>query len=643
MRSITHAAFVVIAVAAMTVVIGCPKKSQPASEASDQPATGEKPAAVKTGGIGPGSSAVPVDMSLGWCGGHGVPESVCTRCNSALIPRFKQAGDWCAEHGLPESQCTVCHPEVAAKWEELNPAPPGDDRGDDRGDDKPDDRGDDPRDDRGDDRRGDASSTPGSGLDIGGGGEPGKPGVRIERAARLVSAENDPLCAVENLRVRFIDPSILTKAGIVVEPVRRRRMSATIVVPAEVEFDATRVTRVRPRIPGVVREVAVSLGDTVEAGAVLAIIDSPVLGEAKSAYIEHRQDLRLAEADLERFQTIHRGVRQVLEVCLADSPMDAVREALADTLVGEAKAKLLRAHATLHLARTEEARQATLLEKSIASERDYQSAQGARAAGEAEFAALREEIAFDIERERIAVGRGVEIARGAAEASDRKLHILGLTEGQIDAIGNEPDEQLSRYEMRSPVAGRVIERGLVAGESVGTEDVPFVLADLSTMWLLADVLEGDLVRLGVGLAVVFTVDGMPGVHFEGAIRWIDSAVNDRTRTVRVRADLPNPDGWLRARMFGTARIVLRDNENVVSVPRESVQTDGCCQLVFVRESDTAFLPRKVVLGSDAGGYVEILRGLREGERVAAAGSFLMKTEILKSSIGAGCCDVDPGR
>jgi cobalt-zinc-cadmium efflux system membrane fusion protein len=127
------------------------------------------------------------------------------------------------------------------------------------------------------------------------------------------------------------------------------------------------------------------------------------------------------------------------------------------------------------------------------------------------------------------------------------------------------------------------------------------------------------------------------------VNWISSQVDDRTRMVRLRADLPNEDGLLRANMFGQARLVVHDDANVLSVPSEAVQTDGCCQLVFVREDEAVFAPRKVTLGASASGYVEVLKGLEEEELVATTGSFLMKTEILKGNIGAGCCEVDPGR
>ncbi len=579
------------------------------------PAQRDKNASSTVPALGPESSPIKPTLDEGWCRGHGVPESVCTRCNDSLIPKFKEAGDWCAEHGLPESQCIVCNPEVQAKWSKLNPAAR--------------------------DASGGSASAPGRNRLFE--SLPGKRDWEVERSPRLLTGTSDPLCQVDTMRVRFIDASIVRKAGIEVERVRRRAMTASISVSAEVEFDATRLTRVSPRVAGVAREVPAQLGDSVAAGDLMAVVDSPALGEAKSRYIERAQNLKLAEADAQRARTISRGTRHMLDLCTPEASPKEIREALVESPVGEAKATLLRAHAALQLARAEAGREATLLEKSLSSEREYQVAQSALAAAEAEFAALREEIAFDLERTRLATERALEVTRSALEAAERHLHILGLTPEQIEAIGSETNEMLSRFELRSPVGGRVIERSIATGESVEASDVLFVVADLSTMWLIADVYERDLRQVRDGLAMFFTVDGMPGVSFEGRITWISSQVDDRTRTVRVRAELTNPDGLLRAKMFGQARIVLHDGEEVVSVPAQAVQTDGCCQLVFVQESETVFQPRKVTLGASANGFVEVLQGLREGEAVASVGSFLMKTEILKSNIGAGCCEVDPGR
>ena len=103
------------------------------------------------------------------------------------------------------------------------------------------------------------------------------------------------------------------------------------------------------------------------------------------------------------------------------------------------------------------------------------------------------------------------------------------------------------------------------------------------MWLLVDIYERDLMLVRVGLRVIFTVDGLPGHSFEGNVAWVSDTVDDRTRTIKVRANLPNGRGLLRANMFGLARIIVRDEEELPCVPLEAVQTDGCCQLVFVKK------------------------------------------------------------
>ena len=160
---------------------------------------------------------------------------------------------------------------------------------------------------------------------------------------------------------------------------------------------------------------------------------------------------------------------------------------------------------------------------------------------------------------------------------------------------------------------------------------------------MMDLRERDLTLVRVGLPILFTVDGLPGHAFDGIVSWISDTVDDRTRTIKVRANFPNESGLLRTNMFGLARIIIHDKDEVVSISSEAVQTDGCCQLVFVKQDETLFVPRKVSLGASANGHVEILAGLALGESVVTVGSFLMKTEILKSNIGAGCCEVDPGR
>jgi len=194
----------------------------------------------------------------------------------------------------------------------------------------------------------------------------------------------------------------------------------------------------------------------------------------------------------------------------------------------------------------------------------------------------------------------------------------------------------------APFPGIVVDRAAVVGEVVDPSAPLFSVADVSRMWALVDVYETEAREIRVGQPVVVRADALPGEAFAGRINWVSSAVDPRTRTLRVRAELENPEGRLKANMFAEAAVSVRETAPAVVVPKAAVQWEGCCNVVFVRESDTVFSPHKVLLGADTGTVYEVLSGLDAGEKVVTQGSFLLKTELLKGSIGAGCCELRPG-
>ena len=140
------------------------------------------------------------------------------------------------------------------------------------------------------------------------------------------------------------------------------------------------------------------------------------------------------------------------------------------------------------------------------------------------------------------------------------------------------------------------------------------------------------------VAVAFRPDGAPDQGASGQISWISTAVDDQTRTAKVRATVENPGGRLLAQTFGKAAITLRQSPNAVAVPSEAIQWEGCCYITFVRLTDDIFQTRKVKLGPEANGFTEVLVGVLSGEVVVGSGSHVLKSEILKSALGAGCAD-----
>ena len=278
--------------------------------------------------------------------------------------------------------------------------------------------------------------------------------------------------------------------------------------------------------------------------------------------------------------------------------------------LGTAKSELLQAAARVELWEKNHTREKQLLEKSLSTEKDVLESD------------------THLTESRIAVA-----------AAEQKLRNLGLDAARITGVREKGDTS-TRLELVSPFSGVVIELRAVIGQLADPSTALVSVADTSRIWVIADVEQGDISGVSAGQALLLTLDGIPGETFAGRVTWISTQVDPRTRTVKVRAELENDRGQLRAGMFGRVRIVTRDGEPALFVPKSAVQWEGCCNVAFVQRSPTEFAPRKLHLGYDTGEHYEVLSGLNAGDRVVTRGSFLLKTELKKGSIGAGCCEVD---
>ena len=308
------------------------------------------------------------------------------------------------------------------------------------------------------------------------------------------------------------------------------------------------------------------------------------------------------------------GVVQAVKKDLGDRVAKGDVLVLVDSAeLAAAKADLLRRQALLELARKNHERVHGLVLKGIATEQD------------------------DLESE-----ARLEEARVAGLHAGQKLHNLGLSRAQIGEIADK-GETSSSLAVTAPFDATIVERSAVVGEAVEAYRPLFALANTSVMWAMLDVYESDLAQIRVGQPVVFSVDGYPGEHFGGTLTWISSSVDHRTRTLKARAELDNAGALLRANMFGRAVVTVHDAKPVTIVPKSAVQWEGCCNVVFVKKSDILFVPRKVRLGYVADDYYEVIEGVEPGDRVVTQGSFLLKTELTKGSIGQGCCEAGQGR
>ncbi|HTV24801.1 MAG TPA: efflux RND transporter periplasmic adaptor subunit [Polyangiaceae bacterium] len=227
----------------------------------------------------------------------------------------------------------------------------------------------------------------------------------------------------------------------------------------------------------------------------------------------------------------------------------------------------------------------------------------------------------------------------AAQELEAARAELSGAQAALGVIGNVA-EGASRYTLTAPIAGIVTQRNATLGRLVDTDKVLFEIVDTSSMWAEIDIPESAVTRVAVGTAVSVSVDGIDGKEFTGSLSYIAPAIEPHTRTVKGRVALANPEGLLRGNMFARARIRTSGPTRAVVVPRGAVQRAKDAQLVFVRTAEDVFEARRVTLGSGDERLVEVSGRLGPGDEVATDGSFLLKTETLKGSIGAGCCDVE---
>jgi len=230
-------------------------------------------------------------------------------------------------------------------------------------------------------------------------------------------------------------------------------------------------------------------------------------------------------------------------------------------------------------------------------------------------------------------GEGGVQQPGLAADARRRIELLGIAREDVAAIekSEKPDPVVN---LRSPASGYVLQKSAVEGLYFQPGTELFTIADLSRVWVLADVYENELSRVKVGQRAAVTLQAAEGKTFDGAVKFLYPNVDPSTRTMRVRIELPNGDGVLRPGMFGDVKIDLPAADGFL-VPAEALVDTGEHQYVFVAQEGGRFEPRPVKAGARAGADVEIVSGLREGETVVTTGNFLLDSESRLRSVIEG--------
>jgi len=245
----------------------------------------------------------------------------------------------------------------------------------------------------------------------------------------------------------------------------------------------------------------------------------------------------------------------------------------------------------------------------------------------------------ELKANEIASMRQVEVAEQELASAQTEAR---TAEAALRMAGAAQSAPSGRYTLSAPIAGSIVRRPAVVGLYATESESLATIADTSVMWALCDVPEADASRVALGQRVVVTLQGQDVARTEGKLTWIAAEVDPRTRTVVARAEVPNPEGRLRANQFALARIETGASRAAALVPRAAVQRVGEREVVFVRMTQGVYEPRVVERFGD-GQQVSVDGRVKAGDAVVTTGAVLLRTEIMPGSIGAGCCEVErPG-
>lgn len=219
------------------------------------------------------------------------------------------------------------------------------------------------------------------------------------------------------------------------------------------------------------------------------------------------------------------------------------------------------------------------------------------------------------------------------EGARQRLNVLGMTEGEIRALERR-GQPIRNVPVNAPRAGTVLHRGVTEGTAVDPSTELFVIGDLSRLWVLAEIPESSVANVHVGSRARIEVAAAGGAPIDAEVAFVYPTLTERTRTLRVRFEVPNPDGSLRPGMFGTAVFEV-GSRRVLTVPRDAIVDTGRHQHVFVRTASGRLEPRAIEPGARLGDRVAVTSGVSEGDIVAASGVFVIDSESRLRATGAG--------
>ena len=426
----------------------------------------------------------------------------------------------------------------------------------------------------------------------------------------------------------------VTLAGIRAEKLVAQPFRQVVRVPGRLALDETLLAHINPMVEGIIQEVNARLGQEVNPGDVLATLDCREVAQSKLDLVRARLALSHANALHLWTAEVTSNTHELVVALLANKPITEIERMFRNRSLGDLRQQLLTAYSRRLQTKSQydAVNQPDVL--GAVSQSSLLKLRADSEAAEASFFALCEELKFQSAQQLRLSDQKLGDASTAEALSKANLLMLGFSRSEVESLNPLAEgETVSRYAVRSPIAGTIIEQHAVLRERTGPLVQMFQVANRSRLWLKADVPQRDIVlaQALAGGVVRFDTGDRGAISQEARVLYTGEVVDPNTRTVNLLAGVDNRNRQWKPGMFVEVELVRAD-PGVLQVPLEAVQRVDTQAFVFVRDSAENFHRIDVTLGREAGGRVEVRDGLKEGIEVVVAGGFILKSELFKEQL-----------
>ncbi len=420
-------------------------------------------------------------------------------------------------------------------------------------------------------------------------------------------------------------------ASLKVEPARTEPIHQAITLTGKIALNEDKLAHIFPLVEGRVDEVQVQFGQHVKKDEVLVIVQSKEVGQGMLELYHDRHNLEIAVAKDQWTQEVGKNTLALIEMMRSDASIDDIEAGLKDRTMGEHREKLMTAYLERMKAQVHLERLTPLSGTGAVPARQLLEAETSVNTDRAILRAMLEQTSQDVVQASRMSQLGVHELKTRIAATETNLKILGFRDKDLQNIDVVMQgEKLAHYPVTAPFDGTIISKDVVLMERVGPDRQILTIADLSTVWVSADIYETHLpllAQLG-DKTVKVHCEVWPDKVFEARVFYTGDVVQENTRTLSLRAIADNANGQLKPGMFVTVELPSLQTASVLQVPLTAIQDHEGKSFVFVETGAGQFHRHDVKLGRNSRDAVEILEGLKEGDSVVVDGGFALKSKML---------------